>query len=673
MSARPAAATVTSWWEWAVVVAGSALAVVGVVVWCGAALAARLAGKGWPVPVPDGSRAAIHLPGHLGDPAAAWPPSARDRLPGPVLYWLATSVPVAALVGLVAVGVWGWRWWHVPDRVRLGVDVRARFAEARDLFPVLVERPIPAGRFVLGVPAVAPRRLVATEDRHSAPTVRRRREDRVGDRASVAIVGPARSGKSATAVAGLLEWEHPAVVISVKRDLIDATVTRRSRLGEVAVLDPSGVSGIDPARRARWSPLRAAGTPTGAHKAAAALAAAIPRTGVDGGMDYWTKQAEILLTGVLGAAGLESEWTMTDVARWVFVKDMPTRNGRPSEILAVLQRAIDDGDGTRKASAEAAILQLDAIWRLDERVRSSVYATVQTVVQPWLDPTVGLSAVPRSGRGWVDLDWLCAEGTANTLYLVSPLDDQRRLAPVLGGVLGDLKDQAYQWDVAGRKMKAPLLMLVDEAGNMPLSWLPEVASTCAGIGILLVTIWQSKSQLDSAYGRLADSVLTNHGTKVIFAGCSDAATLEYVSRLLGEEEIVRRSWSADIGGGRRSVSETEQRERLTPYHLLRQVRPGEAVLVHGTLPPVHLLARRWWTDPHLTALHVTGEVRHRSRIGQRSVRDTARDSNRDHPGARSTRSGRERVDGWRSDRSPRASRRVAPHAGGPGGAARHVG
>jgi type IV secretion system protein VirD4 len=43
-------------------------------------------------------------------------------------------------------------------------------------------------------------------------------------------------------------------------------------------------------------------------------------------------------------------------------------------------------------------------------------------------------------------------------------------------------------------------MVVDEAGNMPLAWLPEVAATCAGIGILLVTIWQSKAQLDAAYG-----------------------------------------------------------------------------------------------------------------------------------------------------------------------------
>lgn len=245
---------------------------------------------------------------------------------------------------------------------------------------------------------------------------------------------------------------------------------------------------------------------------------------------------------------------------------------------------------------------LDAIWRLDERVRSSVYATVQTVVKPWFDPAVADSAIRLLDRDtgelapFVALDWL--DQGANTLYLVAPLADQARFTPVLGGLLGDLKDQAYGWDVAGRTLRQPLLMVIDEAGNMPLSWLPEVASTCAGIGIVLVTIWQSKAQLDAAYGRLADSVLTNHLTKIVFAGCSDEATLGYVSRLLGDEDVARRSTSFDLGGGgRRSVSTSTHREPLTPFHLLRQVTPGHAVLIHGTLPPAHLRARRWWEEP----------------------------------------------------------------------------
>lgn len=586
------------------VIAGLAVGA-GCVVWAGAALAAQAADDVLGASLSEAIRAAVRLPGEWRDPRLAWDRRAvQESLPGPVLYWACTAF-VAVLAAAIA--MLGWRLWRKScdrGRVRLGVETRARFSTVRDLAPLIVPRPVPSGRFVLGR---VHGHLVATEDRRAAERsgTRRRASFRQGDRGSVAVIGPSRSGKTVNVIAGLLDWDGPAVVVSVKRDLIDATRVARDRVGTTQVFDPSGVSGLPATGLARWSPLRAAATPRGAQKAAVALAASIPRSGVDGGADYWVKQAEILLTGLLGTAALDRDCTMLDVVHWVFTKDIPQKK-KPNTILEILRDTKANGTPAEQEAAAAAMLQLDAVWKLDERVRSSVYATVQTVVQAWLDPAVDESATlagsPR--RAFVDLDWLTDPTQANTLYLVAPLDDQKRLAPVLGGLLGDLKDQAYQRDIAGVGLDRPLLMVIDEAGNMPLAWLPEVAATCAGIGILLVTIWQSKAQLDAAYGRLSDSVLTNHLTKVVFSGCSDAATLDYVSRLLGDEDVQRRSMSYDVAGGtgRRSVSESMQREALTPFHLLRQVRPGEAVLIHGTLPPAHLQARQYWKEPDLVKL-----------------------------------------------------------------------
>ena len=193
-------------------------------------------------------------------------------------------------------------------------------------------------------------------------------------------------------------------------------------------------------------------------------------------------------------------------------------------------------------------------------------------------------------------------GRANTLYLVVPLDGYERLAPVIGGFLSDLKAQAYEWDVAGRRLPAPLLMLIDEAGNMPLSWLPQVASTCAGIGIQLVTIWQSLAQIDEAYGKLANSVITNHATKLFFPAASDESTLGYQSKIAGDEDVERRSWTADLMGGHRSVSGSEQREPLVPFHVPRLAPLGQALLIHGNLPPAVVRGRKWWKDRRLRAL-----------------------------------------------------------------------
>ena len=101
------------------------------------------------------------------------------------------------------------------------------------------------------------------------------------------------------------------------------------------------------------------------------------------------------------------------------------------------------------------------------------------------------------------------------MYLCAPQHEQARLAPVFGGLIGDLIQQAFERAGRDNQPLPPTLVVMDEAANTPTRWLPGVASTCAGIGLLLVTIWQSKAQIDAAYGRLADSVIT---TKSVSAG-----------------------------------------------------------------------------------------------------------------------------------------------------------
>lgn len=101
-------------------------------------------------------------------------------------------------------------------------------------------------------------------------------------------------------------------------------------------------------------------------------------------------------------------------------------------------------------------------------------------------------------------------------------------------------------------------------------------------------------------------MLGGHRSKVIFNGTDDLSTLEYVSRVAGTEHVAQRGWSADTGGGRRTVSEHLQREDLLPAHVVRQMRRQEAVLLHGTLPPIHLRTVCWWEDRHLAALVPTG-------------------------------------------------------------------
>ncbi|MPZ28466.1 MAG: TraM recognition domain-containing protein [Micromonosporaceae bacterium] len=581
------------------------LAAVLTTVWAGAQLSALLtSAQPLPVGVADVAAAAARLPGAVGDPAAAWPPHVRVLLGPAVLYWTCTLLAAAAMataaatllrLGLPQVGV--------GPRTRLGVDTRARLASPAELAPLIVRRPTP-GRLTLGT---VHGRLVATEDRHHSPARGRRARRRQGDRTSVIVIGPTRCGKTANTVTGILEWDGPAILSSVKTDLLAATIDRRRELGEVRVFDPTAATGHP---SAHWSPLRAAHTAVGAQKAARALVDAGPKTGAEN-LAFFQAMAQQLLWPVLYTAAL-GRATMHDVVNWLLVADRPTDTS-PGEIAPLLDYHTVDPDPNVRADARLARAAIEAIWQLDERTRGGTYATAHTLLLPWQDPTVLNHAQQQD----ITLEWLL-EGS-NTLYLCGPTHEQRRLASVFGGLLGDLFQQAYEHASRTNRPLPSTLVVLDEAGNTPAAWLPHVASTCAGIGLLLVTIWQSKAQIDHAYRTLADSVVTNHGTKIIFAGVSDRSTLDYAAALIGDEELQQRSVTADAhplnGHGPRSISHTATTAKLLPADLLRRIAPGQGLLIHGTLPPAHLHARPYYQVRRPAYPHASNMGMSRGRSG----------------------------------------------------------
>jgi type IV secretion system protein VirD4 len=311
--------------------------------------------------------------------------------------------------------------------------------------------------------------------------------------------------------------------------------------------------------------------------------------------------------------------SIEQLAAWVTAMAIATE----PTINDLLRRGLADNQPLEvKLMARHAATTFAGVAKEDHKIRSSIYATAALALDPWLEPSVAHSAsVSPRPFYWsddhypyrprhVDLSWLMAgePGRANTLYLTASQPEFERLSPVLGGLLADLKDAIHAQDIAGRRLDKPLLIVIDEAGQLELGWLPAEVSTIAALGAFFVTCWQSLSQIQHRYTSLADAVLSGHRTKCFFAGIDDLATVRYLSGLLGHEYITRWSTSRDvpalIGGGRhrRSVSETVQRDEFAPANTLRQMYPGEAVLLHGTLPPVHLDAVRWWRERDLRGL-----------------------------------------------------------------------
>jgi type IV secretion system protein VirD4 len=607
--------------EVALVAAGAAAVIAGFVTAAGARLAAWFSGGHAGGGLADWLKITVRLARGVS-PSVAWGELATG-LPSPAVYWACTAAIGVAAAGVVTTAIVVWRRLATPGRARFGQPLDARIAGRSDVAPLRVDGLVPpTGRMLLGRHADSGR-VLATEDRERS-ALSGRAAVRQGSRGSVALIGPTGSGKTALAASAVATWDGPAVVVSVKRDLYDVTVAARADKGELAVFDPAASTGLP---SARWSPLQRVGTAGEALRTGRALAQAIPRNGVTGA-DYWAKHGESLLGSFMCVAGLSQlvlldgaeqpkPVNMQQIATWVSTVAMAT----DPVINALLRKGLEDDQPPRvQLMARHAASAFIGLSREDDRIRSSIYATARLAVEPWLEPSVAHSATtdPRQfydhsveweqSPRFINLEWLMGggEGRSNTLYLAAPQTEFERLSPVLGGLLAELKDSIHTWDIAGRKLSKPVLFLIDETGQLELGWLPGEVSTIAALGAFYVTCWQSLSQIQHRYASLADTVLGGHRSKVFFAGIDDAATLRYLHTVTGSEHVARRSWSADVwsggGRGRRSISESQQCEELVPNHLVRTMVPGEAVLLHGTLPPIHLRAVRWWTERRLRDL-----------------------------------------------------------------------
>jgi len=446
----------------------------------------------------------------------------------------------------------------------------ARWARRRDLAALTVKGPSP-GRLVLGT---AGRRLVAAERGQS-----------------VLVVGPTQSAKTTgLAIPAILEWEGPVMAASVKADLARHTMNWRRTQGEVWLFDPTRSTGL---ATSAWSPLDAAITWPAARRVAHSLTeAARPAAGSMPDADFWFATAAKLL-GPLLLAAASSGRCMADVVRWLDEQE----EAEVAEALFEL-------------GADAALQAARATWGRDERQRSAVYTTAETVVEAFAEPPASGGAASGAGEGnhhRVDPAVLL-EGR-HTLYLCAPAHEQRRLRPLFSALATEVLQGAFDLAVRhGGTLDPPLLVVLDEAANVaPLAELDVLASTAAGHGIQLVTVWQDLAQITARYGGRAGSVINNHRVKVFLSGIADTATLEHASTLAGESHRPQRTVTSDGRGGR-SVTEAPVSRRLLPPDAVRRLPPGTGVVISGHLPPLRLALRPWWRDVALRRRAQMGAV-----------------------------------------------------------------
>lgn len=570
---------------------GGAIGLLGGV-WAWGGLAGALFGGGWPhLSVGETANVIVRLPAHLGHPGRAWPPAARRKLPGTGGIYAALALFVmATLSGAVALSRCGAL--SMLRGLLAPAGGGARWARPAELRPLRRRHGSgDGGRLTLGW-ARGGGRLLHAESRHA-----------------LVAFGPPQSGKSAgLAVPALLEWDGPAVASSIKTDLLAATEARRRALGRVFVFDPFGLSG---AAGATWSPLREAGTWDGALEVAWRLAGAaeLDHKGTEGG-DFWAVAAEQRLAPLLYVAARTGAG-MGGVVRWTYGQGGRELDGAIAEL---------SGSARDEAELEGAHAAYDAVRAFEaqaDRTRSSIEATAQGLLRAYR-----FGRVLRSARGCeITADRLLDERA--TLYLIGDAKASKLLRPIFLALLSEVVDRAYERATrAGGRLALPLLLCLDEAGNVaPLPNLAEVASTAPSHNIQLVSIFHDLAQARSRYGGQAETVVNSHRARMLLPGVADLETLRYFSGLAGEEEAREETRTHGVGGEGRTTG--RRRRPLIAPEALRQLEPGEALLLYGRIPPVRVRLRMWFTDRRLRRLagcapaaDVTTETRQEGRLDE---------------------------------------------------------
>jgi type IV secretory pathway TraG/TraD family ATPase VirD4 len=291
---------------------------------------------------------------------------------------------------------------------------------------------------------------------------------------SVLVLAAPRQGKTSQVVIPWLHtWPGPALVTSIRPDVLLATAIPRKATGPVAVMAPTGM--ISWPDRLTWD-LSSRCKSFDRARARADVMVTVGKTAdtsdsTDGG--YFAMNAVSLLAGWLHAAALAGGSTQ-DVLRWAF-------DERLDEPIMVLAEHPDAADGT------AAML--DALYRLPpDTTRASLWTTAQTAVAPLLAPAARATFVPAPGEA-TDLEAFLRAG--GTCYLLA---DERRasaLAPVVSAFADDYIEtaKALADRLPGGRLDPPLMLALDEVANIvPLPQLPALMSFAGGTGLFVVAV-----------------------------------------------------------------------------------------------------------------------------------------------------------------------------------------
>lgn len=559
--------------EYLLVTALALLAAVMTGTWLTGQAAGLLFRQAWPpVSITQSLSIATRLPAHLGDPRMAWPAHAQASLPGPAGF-AAAAVLTAAVMTAAAI---------IAARHIFAGRSRRGYASTRQIKTRLSEKAVLARADIVRPSLTGQARTVTDAGVRAGRSHPDGVPLAVSAESSVLLFAAPRIGKtSQIVIPWLRDWPGPALVTSVRADVLENTATLREARGPVLVMAPTGM--LTWPAMAAWSPAdRCASFDLARQRADVMVTVGKHGRETDSGnAAYFGMMAVNLLAGWLHAAAISGRG-MDDVLVWA----LDERNDQPVKILR-----------DHPAAAAGTAAMLDAAYRSPDVTRSNLWTTTQTAIAPLLAPAARATFAPPPGTGIDIASVLRANGT---IYLLASEKQGRVIAPLVTAFIDDMTEKAKEIadSTPGGRLDPPLGLFLDEAANIvPLPDLPNLMSYAGGSGIFTLTVLQNRAQAEQRWGREGAAMLWGAATVKIALGGLSGEELRDLSALAGEYREALTSYQRGSTGHTLQTT-LQDRKVITPEEIRTlDELDRQALIIHATTPAVRARMPRHYEGP----------------------------------------------------------------------------
>ncbi|MEL7197912.1 MAG: type IV secretory system conjugative DNA transfer family protein [Pseudomonadota bacterium] len=364
-----------------------------------------------------------------------------------------------------------------------------------------------------------------------------------------------RSGKgTGLIIPNLALWSGSAVVIDPKGENAAITAHHRAAMEghEVIAIDPFGESGLGHEFIGTLNPLDLIDIESDEAIDAAGLLADALIVKTSAKDAHWDESSRDVIAALILHVCDTEEGEGRTLGR---VRQLLTK-GDP-EFAEALDFIADDEEGPKRPTNAFDGLwgQMKASEATNEFVRDVIIGTAETVTAMGQNERGSVLSTARRNMRFLatpkiaqslsktsfDIDRLKTSKGGQTIYLCLPA----RMFPTHSRLLRlSVSKILYRMEEIGLDKPAnghPVLFILDEFASLGhMDMLEKAAGLMAGYGVKLWPIVQDLTQIKKHYRESWETFLANAGAMTFFAN-SDLTTLEWLSKRMGETEVIREN------------------------------------------------------------------------------------------------------------------------------------